>query len=127
MNLTNAKLANQINAKHVKVVKIRVRASQINASHVKVVKIRVRAKKIVLSARIVTVIVIVPVLFLVQRFLWQMVYGSLLKRLQQENMYRVLMASILYSAHKEPYLALVDVFGRSEIKASTSPGSICSG
>ena len=127
MNQINARLVSQTNAKHVRAVKTLVLVSQTNAKHVNLAKIRVHARGIVLNAGIVTVIVIVPVLFLVQRFLWRMVYGSLLKRLQQENMYRGLMASILYSAHKEPYLALVDVFGRSEIKASTSPGSICSG
>lgn len=97
MNLTNAKLANRINAKHVKVVKIRVRVSQINASHVRVVKIRVRVKEIVLSAATAIVaMVVLLVLSQVLKFLWQTVYGNLSKRLQQVNMCRALMVSILY-------------------------------
>lgn len=95
MNLTNAKLANRINAKHVKVVKIRVRVSQINASHVRVVKIRVRVKEIVLSATLAIATVLL-VLSQALKFLWQTVYGNLSKRLQQVNMCRALMVSILY-------------------------------
>ena len=91
MNLINVRRASQINVKHVRVAKIRVHANQTNVKPVNLAKIRVHAKVIVLNAVIVTAIV-VPVLLQVQKSLWRMACGSLLKRLQQENMYRGLMA-----------------------------------
>lgn len=125
MSQINAKHVNQISVNLVRVVKIRVHANQISVNLAKLAKTLapVNLVNITLNA----IVTVIPVLFPAPESLWQMAYGSLLKRYRLANMYRALMVSILYSVHKEPSLALVDVFGRSEIKASTSPGSICSG
>ena len=126
MSQINAKHVNQISVNLVRAVKIRVHANHQNVNHANLAK-TLAPVSLVRAVKVNAIVTVIPVLFPAPEFLWRMACGSLSKRYRLANMYRVLMASILYSAHKEPYLALVDVFGRSGIKASTSLESICSG